>query len=47
MEKLHGAFDCYKARIGDYRVGIYLDKSQNQVKVATVFHRGKGNKTFP
>ncbi len=47
IEKLHAAVDCYKVRIGDYRVGIYLDKGHNQIKVATVFHRGKDYKTFP
>ena len=47
MEKLHGVVDCYKVRIGEYRVGIYLDKKQNQLKVAAVIHRGRDYKSFP
>lgn len=47
IEKLKATGDFYKIRIGDYRVGIYLDKKNKILKVATIFHRGKDYSNFP
>jgi len=47
LEKLEGAEACYKVRLGTYRVGLFLDKDQQVVKVVTLFHRRTDYHSFP
>ncbi|MBM3241370.1 type II toxin-antitoxin system RelE/ParE family toxin [Candidatus Poribacteria bacterium] len=47
LEKLRGEENCYKVRIGDWRVGIFLNKEERILQVVTIFHRGTEYRSFP
>ena len=47
LEKMQGYGDKYKLRVGDYRVGLTIDK-QNQIIICErVVHRQKIYNVFP
>jgi len=45
LKKLSGHKSAYRIRIGDYRVGFFLDK--NVIQLARVVHRKDIYKVFP
>ena len=47
LEKLRGEENCYKVRLGDWRVGIFLNKEEKILQVVTIFHRGTEYRSFP
>ncbi len=47
LEKLRGEENCYKVRLGDWRVGIFLNKEGGILQVVTIFHRGTEYRSFP
>lgn len=47
IEKLSGAENAYKVRIGDYRVGIFLDRETQTLKVVRLLHRRDIYRYFP
>ncbi|CCI15259.1 MAG: type II toxin-antitoxin system RelE family toxin [Microcystis panniformis] len=47
LKKMKGYKDKYKIRIGDYRVGLTLDKKNQKIICQRVAHRREIYKTFP
>ena len=47
LEKLSGTADAYKVRIGQYRVGIFLDRETRTLKVVRFLHRREIFRYFP
>jgi mRNA interferase RelE/StbE len=47
LEKMKGYPNKYKIRIGDYRVGITLDKQSQTLICERVAHRKEIYRTFP
>ncbi|MFM7907607.1 MAG: type II toxin-antitoxin system RelE family toxin [Microcystis sp.] len=47
LKKMKGYKDKYKIRIGDYRVGLTLDKKKQKIICQRVAHRREIYKTFP
>ena len=47
VEKLQGFPDYFKVRIGQYRLGLRLDKVERQVLVLRVLHRREIYRHFP
>lgn len=47
IEKLKGYQDKYKIRIGDYRIGLTLDKNNKRIIFQRVAHRKDIYKLFP
>ncbi|OGU15337.1 MAG: plasmid stabilization protein [Ignavibacteria bacterium GWB2_35_12] len=47
IEKLKGYQDKYKIRIGDYRIGLTLEKNNKRIIFQRVAHRKDIYKLFP
>ncbi|MCY7278793.1 MAG: type II toxin-antitoxin system RelE/ParE family toxin [Phormidesmis sp. CAN_BIN44] len=47
LQKLKGYSDKYKIRIGDYRVGITIDKETQTLICERIAHRKDIYRTFP
>jgi mRNA interferase RelE/StbE len=47
LEKMKGYSDKYKIRIGDYRVGITLDKKNQTIICERIAHRREIYRIFP
>lgn len=47
VQKLKGHQVYYKARFGDYRVGLLIDKKDREVRVCRVLHRRDIYRRFP
>ena len=47
LNKMKGYQDKYKVRVGDYRVGITIDKKQQTIICQRVAHRREIYKIFP
>ncbi len=47
VEKLKGYKDKYKVRVGNYRVGLTIDKNNSIVTVERVAHRKEIYRMFP
>ena len=47
LEKMKGHSDKYKIRVGDYRIGITIDKSTNTLIFQRIAHRREIYRVFP
>ncbi|MGB5593949.1 MAG: type II toxin-antitoxin system RelE/ParE family toxin [Crocosphaera sp.] len=47
IQKMKGYKDKYKIRVGDYRIGLTLDKSNQMIICQRVAHRREIYKIFP
>ncbi|MEO1801529.1 MAG: type II toxin-antitoxin system RelE/ParE family toxin [Cyanobacteria bacterium J06629_2] len=47
MKKMKGYKDKYKIRVGDYRVGLTIDKNSQTIICQRVAHRREIYKIFP
>ena len=47
LEKMKGYSDKYKIRIGDYRIGITLDKNSQTIICERIAHRREIYRIFP
>jgi mRNA interferase RelE/StbE len=47
LERMRGYPDKYKIRLGDYRIGITIDKKNNLVICQRIAHRKDIYRTFP
>jgi mRNA interferase RelE/StbE len=47
VERMRGYPDKYKIRIGDYRIGITIDKKNNLVICQRIAHRREIYRIFP
>ncbi|MBD2079974.1 type II toxin-antitoxin system RelE/ParE family toxin [Leptolyngbya sp. FACHB-17] len=47
LQKLKGYSDKYKIRIGDYRIGLTIDKQAQIIVCERIAHRKDIYKTFP
>lgn len=47
LEKLQGGTNAYKARFGDYRVGLRLNRKRRLIDVCRVLHRREIYRYFP
>jgi mRNA interferase RelE/StbE len=47
IEKLEGYKEYYKARFGQYRLGLKIDKNRREVTVCCIFHRREIYRHFP
>ncbi|NMG20275.1 type II toxin-antitoxin system RelE family toxin [Brasilonema bromeliae] len=47
LEKMKGYLDKYKIRVGDYRIGITVDKQTNTLICQRVAHRKDIYRIFP
>jgi len=47
LDKMKGHKDKYKIRVGDYRIGLTIDKSNQTIICQRVAHRREIYKTFP
>jgi len=45
LKKMKGYKDAYRIRIGDYRIGFYIEKTE--IFISTVAHRKDIYKRFP
>ncbi len=46
-QKLTGYQTYYKIRVGDYRIGLHIDISQQQVEFQRILHRREIYRQFP
>ena len=47
LQKLKGSKDKYKIRVGDYRIGLMVDKNNRTIICQRVGHRREIYRTFP
>ena len=47
VEKLRGSADCYKIRVGEYRVGLRIDSGTKVIEFRRVLHRRDIYRYFP
>lgn len=47
VERMKGYLDKYKIRLGNYRIGVTIDKSNNLIILQRVAHRKDIYRTFP
>ena len=47
LEKLSGTESAYKVRIGSYRVGVFLERDTQTLKVVRLMHRRDIYRVFP
>lgn len=47
VERMRGYPDKYKIRLGNYRIGVTIDKTNNMIILQRVAHRKDIYKTFP
>jgi mRNA interferase RelE/StbE len=47
LERMRGYPDKYKIRLGDYRIGIIIDKKNNLVTCQRIAHRKDIYRIFP
>jgi len=47
VERLKGFKDKYKIRIGDYRIGLIIDKEKKEIICIRIAHRKDIYKLFP
>jgi mRNA interferase RelE/StbE len=47
LEKMKGYADQYKFRVGDYRIGITLEKATTTIVCKRVAHRREIYRIFP
>ena len=47
LKKMKGYSDKYKIRVGDYRIGITIDKSTNTLICERIAHRREIYRVFP
>lgn len=47
VERLHGHPECYKIRIGDYRIGLLIDPTRRVIEFRRILHRREIYRYFP
>jgi len=47
VEKLKGYRDYYKIRVGEYRIGLFIDKPGRMIEFRRVLHRRDIYRHFP
>jgi len=47
VERLRGHRDCYKIRVGNYRIGLVIDQSRRVIEFRRVLHRRDIYRYFP
>jgi mRNA interferase RelE/StbE len=45
--KLEGADRCYRIRVGDYRIGLFIDPAEYRIEFLRVRHRSKVYRGWP